>query len=276
MKQQTKLLRLVESALLLAVAAVLSLVKVLDLPYGGSITAFSALPILLVAYRHGVAWGLFTGFAHALIQLLLGLNTLSYATSPLAAVAIIVLDYLLAFSVLGLGGVFRRRAEHQGTALVLGALLTGGLRYVFHVIAGCTVWVGLSIPTEAALLYSLAYNATYMLPETLVTMLGAWYFSRAMDIRETQPRRAAAVQPLDPPTLVCSLLSKAALLAAAVWDIRTIFKPLQDAETGDFVIANLALVNWQTVGIVTAAGVAVWLVLWLVQRALQKKTTTEN
>ncbi|MBQ8683118.1 MAG: energy-coupled thiamine transporter ThiT [Clostridia bacterium] len=271
MKQRTNLLRLVESALLLAVAAVLSMVKVLDLPYGGSITAFSALPMLLVAYRHGVPWGLFTGFAYSLIQLLLGLNTLSYATSPLAAVAIIVLDYLLAFTALGLGGVFRRRAKTQGTALVLGALLTGGLRYVFHVVAGCTVWAGLSIPTEAALLYSLAYNATYMLPETLVTTLGAWYFSKAVDIREALPRRAAPVQTLPVAPLICSLLSKAALLAAAVWDIRTIFKPLQDPETGDFVITNLTLVDWQTAGIVTAVGVILWLGLWLLQKHLQSK-----
>ena len=271
MKQQVKLLRLVESGLLLAVAAVLSIVKVLDLPYGGSITAFSALPILLVAYRHGTAWGLFTGFAYSLTQLLLGLNTLSYATGPAAAVAIIVLDYLLAFTVLGLGGLFRKTVKEQGKALVLAALLTGVLRYVCHVIAGCTVWAGLSIPTEAALLYSLAYNATYMLPETLVTMLGAWYFSRAVDIREATPRRAAAVQPLSLPATVCSLLSKTALLAAAVWDIRTVFKPLQDPDTGDFVITNLSLVAWPTVGIVTVAGIALWLVLWLAQKKLQEK-----
>ena len=271
MQTQTKLLRLVESALLLAVAAVLSMVKVLDLPYGGSITAFSALPILLVAYRHGTAWGLFTGFAYSLTQLLLGLNTLSYATGPAAAVAIIVLDYLLAFTVLGLGGLFRKTVKEQGKALVLAALLTGVLRYVCHVIAGCTVWAGLSIPTEAALLYSLAYNATYMLPEMLVTMLGAWYFSRAVDIREATPRRAAAVQPLSLPATVCSLLSKTALLAAAVWDIRTVFKPLQDPDTGDFVITNLSLVEWPTVGIVTTAGIVLWLVLWLVQKRLQEK-----
>lgn len=271
MKNRTKLLRLVESALLLAVAAVLSMVKVLDLPYGGSITAFSALPILLVAYRHGIGWGLFTGFAFSLTQLLLGLNTLSYATSLQAAVAIVVLDYLLAFTVLGLGGIFRKVAKEQGKALVLGALLTGVLRYVCHVIAGCTVWAGLSIPTEAALLYSLAYNATYMLPETLVAMLGAWYFSRAVDIREEMPRRAVAVQPLGMPALTCSVLSKTALLVAAVWDIRTVFKPLQDPETGDFVITNLALVEWPTVGIVTAVGVVLWLGLWLLQKKLENK-----
>ena len=261
--KQQKMLRLVESGLMLAMATVLSMVKVLDLPYGGSITAFSALPILLVAYRHGVWQGLLTAFAHALIQLMLGANTLSYATSAGAAVAIVVLDYLLAFTALGLGGIFRRKCESQGVALVLGALLTGVLRYALHVIAGCTVWAGLSIPTEAALVYSLAYNATYMLPETLVTALGAWYLSRAVDLREQMPTRAKAVQGGN---LVLSLVGKAALLAAAVWNIVEIFRPLQDAESGDFVITNLALVNWSLVGIVTAAGVALWGVCALLNR----------
>ena len=269
--KQTKLLRLVESGLMLAVATVLSMIKVLDLPYGGSITAFSALPILLVAYRHGTLWGVFTGFAHALIQLMLGASTLSYATSPAAAVAIVVLDYLLAYTVLVLGGVFHRRAESQGVALVLGALLTGALRYTLHVIAGCTVWAGLSIPTEAALLYSLAYNATYMLPETLVTMLGAWYLSKAVDIRETMPTRTKTMTAASRPAFVLSVLSKTALVAAAVWDVREIFKPLQDPDTGDFIIQNLALVHWQTVGVVTAIGVALWLGLDLARRHLTAK-----
>ncbi|MBQ9859249.1 MAG: energy-coupled thiamine transporter ThiT [Clostridia bacterium] len=258
MNKQTKLLRLVESGLLLAVAAVLSFVKVLDLPYGGSVTACAALPILLVGYRHGTVWGLFVGFAYALIQLLTGMNTLSYFTSPLSVAAVILLDYLLAFTLLGLGGIFRNKVESQGKALVLGALLTGGLRYLCHVIAGCTVWAGLSIPDSAALVYSLAYNATYMIPDTAVAMLGAWYLSRGVDLRGVTPARAAAVQPLSRPLAVLSLLGKAALLVAAVWDVVLIFAPLQDPETGDFVIQNLSLVPWGTVGIITAAGIAVW------------------
>ncbi len=267
MKSQ-KMLRLVESGLLLAVAVVLSMVKVLDLPYGGSITAFSALPILLVAYRHGTVWGLFTAFAYALMQLMLGTGTLSYATSTAAVVAIILLDYLLAFTVLGLGGIFRRRCQHQGAALVLGAVLTGLMRYALHVIAGCTVWAGLSIPTEAALVYSLAYNATYMLPETIVTALGAWYLSRAVDLREQTPARAKTA-PVKPAAFWVGLAGNAALLVAAVWDVALVFAPLQDPDTGDLVITNLSLVNWPTVGIVTAAGLLLWGVSRLTRRQMK-------
>ena len=269
MKQQ-KMLRLVESGLMLALATILSMVKVLDLPYGGSITAFSALPILLVGYRHGTVHGLITAFAYALMQLILGANTLSYATSPGAAVAIVVLDFLLAFTVLGLGGIFRKKAPNQGTALVLGAVVTGGMRYILHVIAGCTVWAGVSIPDAAALLYSLAYNATYMVPEVAVTAIGAWYLSRAVNLQETTLSRAPQVQNESRPAFVMGLLAGAALLAAAVWDVVEIFRPLQDPESGDFVIQNLALVNWTLVGIVTAAGAALWLIFTIVRKRLNK------
>lgn len=267
MKQQ-KMIRLVESGLMLAAATVLSMVKVLELPYGGSITAFSALPLLLVAYRHGTVWGLFTAFAHALLQLVLGASTLSYATSATAVVAIILLDYLLAFTALGLGGIFRNRCQDQGTALIWGALLTGGIRYTCHVIAGCTVWAGLSIPTQAALVYSLAYNATYMIPEIIVTALGAWYLSRSVDLRELTPSRAKTA-PVAPTAFWISFAGNAALLCAAVWSVAKIFAPLQDPESGDFVIQNLSLVDWSTVGIVLAAGVLLWAGAYLLRRKLK-------
>ena len=269
MKQQ-KMLRLVESGLMLALATILSMVKVLDLPYGGSITAFSALPILLVGYRHGTGHGLITAFAYALMQLILGANTLSYAVDAAAAVAIVVLDFLLAFTVLGLGGIFRKKVQNQGAALVLGAIVTGALRYTLHVIAGCTVWAGVSIPDAAALVYSLAYNATYMVPEVAVTAIGAWYLSRAVNLRGATLSRAPQTQAESRPAFVMGLLAGAAVLAAAVWDVVEIFRPLQDPESGDLVIQNLSLVNWTLVGIVTAAGAALWVTFTLIRKRLSK------
>ncbi len=256
MKQKSSVLRLVEGALLIAVATVLSMVKLIDLPYGGSVTACSALPVLLIGYRHGTKFGLFAAFVYSLLQLLLGMNTLSYFSTPLSIVAIILLDYVLAFMVLGLGGVFRREGRPQGQALVSAALLVCALRYVCHVISGCTVWAGLSIPTEAALLYSFAYNATYMLPETLVTVLGAWYLSRGLDVGGERLTRVATAD-MSGRAFVLSLCAKGAAAVTAVVDIVLIFRHLQDAETGDFIITGLMNVNWLTVAIVTAAGAVV-------------------
>lgn len=265
MKKQSSVLRLVEGALLIAVATVLSMVKLLDLPYGGSVTACSALPILLIGYRHGTKFGIFAAFVYSLLQLLLGASTLSYFSTPLSIVAIILLDYVVAFAVLGLGGVFRRGGRSQGQALVSAALLCCALRYACHVISGCTVWAGLSIPTEAALLYSLAYNATYMLPETLVTALGAWYLSRGLDVGGERLSRVAT-EGVSGRAFAFGLVAKGVAAATAVTDIVLIFRHLQDAETGDFLITGLANVNWLTVGVVTAVGAAVFAVLTLCAR----------
>lgn len=269
MKKSSSVLRLVEGALLIAVATVLSMVKLLDLPYGGSVTACSALPVLLIGYRHGTKFGLFAAFVYSLLQLLLGMNTLSYFSTPLSIIAIILLDYVLAFAVLGLGGVFRREGRSQGQALVSAALLVCALRYLCHVISGCTVWVGLSIPTEAALLYSFAYNATYMLPETLVTALGAWYLSRGLDVGGERLTRVATAG-VSGRAFVLSLCAKGAAAVAVVADIVLIFRHLQNAESGDFIITGLASVDWLTVGIVTAVGAALFAVFTLLAKTARK------
>ncbi len=265
MSSKTRILPLVEGAMLIAVATVLSMVKLIDLPYGGSVTACSALPILIIGYRHGTRFGLFSACVYALLQLLLGMNTLSYFTTPLSIVAVILLDYILAFAVLGLGGIFRRQGRSQGAALVSAALLVCGLRYLCHVISGCTVWAGLSIPTEAALVYSLAYNATYMLPETIVTALGAWYLSRGLDIGSQRLGRIATA-PAATSGFALELCGLGVLAATAIADIVLIFRHLQDGETGDFIIAGLADVQWMTVILVTVVGGLIGAALYLLAR----------
>lgn len=88
----------------------------------------------------------------------------------------------MAFLVLGLGRNFPAASSAvRARRLLPGAILTGALRYICHVISGCTVWAGLSIPDSHALLYSLAYNATYMVPEILITVVGAVYLSKVLD-----------------------------------------------------------------------------------------------
>lgn len=264
MQKMQKSLRLVESALLLAVATVLSLVKLLEMPYGGSVTACSALPLLLISYRHGVGWGLFSGLVFSLLQLFLGMSSLSYCTTAASVVAVILLDYVVAFAVYGLGGLFRQKGRTQGRALVLGSLLAQGLRYLCHVLSGCTVWAGLSIPTNAAFLYSLGYNGTYMVPELVVTVLGAWYFSRVLDVNGQQPARAVTSAAGNGKALVAGLLRSLVLVVTGVVNLLWIAYRLQSPEDGSFTFAGLAQVNWLAVALVTAGGglVAGGLELW--------------
>ncbi len=208
--------RLTESAVMLSAAFVLSLIPVVQMPFGGSVTLASMLPILIIGFRHGTPWGLVVGFAGSLLQLLTGLNNLSYATSAWAAVAIVLLDYVIAFTVLGLGGIFRRFTRSQNTALVSGALLCCALRYVCHVISGCTVWAGVSIPDTQGLLYSLSYNAAYMIPEAIITVAAALALTVSLDLTGEQPRRAAVTKG-KPVVLIAALCAIIFATVGAVW-----------------------------------------------------------
>ncbi|MDD3692562.1 MAG: energy-coupled thiamine transporter ThiT [Oscillospiraceae bacterium] len=240
----TKTLFLAESGIMLSIATILSMVPIINLPYGGSVTAFSMLPIIIVAYRRGIKQGLFTALAFGLLQMLLGLNNLSYATSEWAAVTIIFLDYIAAFAVLGFGGIFRKHFESQAKGLVAGILLVCLLRYVAHVISGCTVWAGVSIPSADGLLFSLIYNATYMLPETLVTVVGALTLSRMVDIRGESIARTVPRSKAPDLALLFSGISKALLAAGIITDIVLVFSKIQNADTGEFDITQIAEVNW--------------------------------
>ena len=272
--QKNKSIRLTESAIMLAFATVLSLIKIVDLPYGGSITACSMLPILIIAYRYGTSWGLFTAAAFSLLQLVTGMNSLSYVTSAPAIAAVILLDYIIAFMVLGLGGIFRGRVKNQSTALMLSGLLACVLRYACHTIAGCTVWAGLSIPDSQALLYSLAYNATYMVPETIILILGAVYVGRVLDFRSENITRIQVQEKKPDLAVFFSGIAKAALVVAAAWDVVAIAPSLQNAETGDFDITGITAVNWLSVGVVTAVGIILAVVFFLLCKRVPADSKT--
>ncbi|MBO7363730.1 MAG: energy-coupled thiamine transporter ThiT [Lachnospiraceae bacterium] len=248
MKSTTE--RLAVTAMMLAASTLLSsVIKLLDLPYGGSVTLASALPVMVVSFRYGTPWGLLTGLAHGLIQLVLGRNTLSYVTGAASVAAVIILDYLLAFTFYGLAGVFRKM-KSQPAAFVLGAFVVSVLRYISHVISGCTVWAGLSIPTEAALQYSLIYNATYMLPEMLILIVVSYYISSALDLQSAELRPLKTSETGLVPRIL-AYIAGALVAAAAIFDIVSIFSKTQDAETGEFYAQALVEIPWILMLVVT-------------------------
>lgn len=175
---------LVLAGILIALGTVLSFIKVFDLPYGGSITLCSMLPVMLFAYRAGTKWGLGAGFTFSVLQLLFGMDGLKGISGATVAGSVL-LDYLLAFTVLGLAGMFRGRVKHEPTAFTLGCLAAGLLRYVCSFLSGWILWSEYADANFSPLLagmdgqqlacfYSLVYNGSYMLPEILVTCLAAF------------------------------------------------------------------------------------------------------
>ncbi len=273
MENKKKTLALVESAIMIALATVLSLLKLADLPAGGSVTFASALPIVFISYRHGVKSGLLAGTVYGVLQQLLGLNTLSFVTGFVSVLAVILLDYVVAFAVLGLGGVFRRTKMRQTLALISGAALCSALRYICHVISGATVWAGLSIPTEAALIGSLAYNATYMVPETLILLLVLFYISEALDLSASAPRRIAKVG--SSAAAFATVLSGGVfLLAAAIYDVIVIFSAMQSS--GELLASGLALVPWGRISLITLTGFLIFALCLCLGRRLDRKANCQK
>ena len=208
MTNKTK--RLTESAMLLSVAIVLELCSKMfipELPFGGQVTLVSMLPVVLISYRHGVKWGLVSGVAYAMIEMAIGAKTVTAAFQPgyfgdgvmlLNALIMCALDYLVAFTVLGLGGIFRDRIENRGKALCCGAIVALGCRYLAHILSGYILFAGWAewfftqegfpawgaslvaslSPTALGMLYSIVYNGMYMIPEMILTSVAAVLIAR--------------------------------------------------------------------------------------------------
>lgn len=165
-KMHLRVRALCEGAILLALAQILSYVKLYELPQGGSFTP-AMFPILLFAVRWGLGKGLLAGFAFGVLQLLFGND---YAVGWQS----MLLDYLLAFTPLGLAGLFRGKDWGIFPGTVLGC----AGRFVVHFISGVTIY-RIVAPTEVpgigtfdnAYLYSLVYNAAYILPSTIVALV---------------------------------------------------------------------------------------------------------
>ncbi|MBR3751436.1 MAG: energy-coupled thiamine transporter ThiT [Clostridia bacterium] len=196
----TKTKKLVVSAVMLALATILSMLKLWEMPWGGSITLFSMLPIIIVAFMYGTKWGLLTALSGALLQMILG-ATMSQAFAGLDGINVVymaVLDYIVAFTVLGLGGIFKNVIKSRYAALILGAAVAVLLRYAAHFASGAILWGGyaewffsdpeafVTVAPELckavldnfsgnglACMYSLIYNGCYMIPELIITVIGA-------------------------------------------------------------------------------------------------------
>ncbi|MCR5767344.1 MAG: energy-coupled thiamine transporter ThiT [Lachnospiraceae bacterium] len=259
--------KITEASVMLATATVLSLAKLIDLPYGGSVTIACMLPIIIISYRHGIKWGLMTGLVFGVIQQLLGINTLSYATGWVSAVAIILLDYCVAFMVAGFGGIFRKKLS-QPRALMFGALLICFLRFICHVITGVTVWRDISIPGTAAFIYSLSYNATYMIPETIVTMLCGYYIGSLLDFSGEDLKRYNAGE--NERISTYKWLAGILIVAGLILDTKMVFSKLQNGDSGEFDITGLSQVNWLPVIIITA-GVILAVITLLIVSAVNKR-----
>ena len=182
-KQTNKILRLTETAILIAIAVVLNELSVIKFPFGGSVTVFSQVPIILLAFRYGTPWGLLSGIIMGIFQMMFGLKNFSYVTGIASYMILAFTDYICAFGVLGLGGVFRNKIKSQPIALACGGAFVSVLRLAFHFISGVTIWKGYAPSNSigAIVKYSITYNSSYMIPELIVTVIGVFALGKIFD-----------------------------------------------------------------------------------------------
>ena len=209
---------LVESAIMIALAAVLELVSksiIPELTFGGQITIVSMLPVVLVAWKYGVGKGLITGFVYSLVQMVMGVSTISkmimpssdeYLGSLFNIALMFIFDYILAYTVLGLSAMYKKVIKKDSISLALGAFTVLALRYTCHIASGYILfgawaewfftqdgfysWGAIIMNTFSgnalSLIYSIIYNGFYMVPEIIITTLVAIVVGKIPQITKTK------------------------------------------------------------------------------------------
>lgn len=174
MHQYNKTRTLVECAVMIAAATVLSMISLFELPQGGTVTPAATLPLILIAHRHGLRWGLFTGFTHGLLQTMMGMKNVMAAGSLGTMILCALLDYVLAYTLVGAAVLFEKpfpRNKRMGIAL--GSVVVGLGRFACSFVSGILIWGAYAPPELPVWLYSLQYNGSFMIPEIIITTLAA-------------------------------------------------------------------------------------------------------
>ena len=170
---------LCEAAMLIALAQILSYVKLFEFPNGGSVDC-AMLPIILFAVRYGWGWGTGVGLVYGALQYFLA-NGISIDWTTILS------DYFIAFALLGLGaGLF---CGKKG-GVYFGTLVGGFLRFMAHFVVGALVWgkympdkfFGMTMTNEW--FYSFLYNISYMLPDIAICLLLFLLLSRSHVMRK--------------------------------------------------------------------------------------------
>ena len=151
-------------AICIALSTVLSMIRLYKLPQGGSITPASMLPLILFAYAYGAGPGLTVGAIHGILQCLLDPQFYSLPQ--------FLLDYPIAFGVIGLAGLFNKMLNDR-VGLSVGTVVACVARFIAAVASGVIFFAKYAPEGMSPMVYSLGYNGSYMLPECIITVIVA-------------------------------------------------------------------------------------------------------
>lgn len=192
-KMSDNTMKLTVSGIMVAMSTVLSFIKFSELPYGGSVTLFSFVPIIFVGYAYGMKWGLSAGLVYGVLQALFGVSGATAGFAWYQVILCAMLDYIVAGAMLGLGGLLKKVVRNPQLSFGLGSFFACVLRYISHFLSGYILFgtyaqwffeegggasYGAGILSTysgntLSIVYSLIYNATFMLPETVITVIMA-------------------------------------------------------------------------------------------------------
>ena len=167
----SKTKKLTISAIMVALSAVLVIIsKLIPAPWlqGGSITLASMVPIIAASIILGTKWGVVCGFVFSLIQMMTGFYPPPTQTF-LNFVLVVLLDYVIAFGVLGLAGMFYRMLGKKVWSVTISGVIVTFLRYICHILSGIFIWGVYAEEGQTVLAYSITYNGSYMIPEIIIT-----------------------------------------------------------------------------------------------------------
>ena len=147
----------------IALAFVLSFVKLYHLPWGGSVTLLSMFFVAFVGYLYGPGVGFAAAFVYSILQFIQGGGG-SYMLSPLQ----VMCDYFLAFTALGVSGFFKGKKN----GLIIGYIIAVICRGAFHALGGYLFWMDY-MPEDffAPAVYPILYNYAYLIPEMILTVI---------------------------------------------------------------------------------------------------------
>ena len=169
----SKIKKLTFSAVMIALSTVLSMIKVVQMPLGGSVTLLSMVPVCMIGVMYGTAYAIAPCFVYGAIQMLLG-NVFSWGLTPRTLIACIALDYLFAFAVLSLSGLFRKNKKWGVFAGIAIACIA---RLACHFLSGWLLFASFDVFNNP-IIYSVCYNSAYMLPELIITCVGVYLLTR--------------------------------------------------------------------------------------------------
>jgi thiamine transporter len=162
---QTKVLA--EIIVFAALSAVLYVFRPFSMPYGGSVTLGSMVPVLWLSLRRGVYPGLVAGAIFGILALPIDIALLPY--SPIATPLQAVLEYPIAFAVLGLAGIFHKKPV---TFAIAGVAISVFVKFLIHYFVGVFIWYYIyEFPAFGQYLYPAIYNGLFLIPEFIISVI---------------------------------------------------------------------------------------------------------